>query len=138
MLNHLRTGWMKFSWKITSFEPKYYFEVSFLMIFLKINRYLNSILSFTNFRHHNTILKQYYCMYAICPSLLTGLKSIVMLLSLAGLSFPQSSLVNEGRAQSFGLIKWTLCNTQSGKKQIVFVIMKFKCFSSMVVLICRL
>ena len=54
-------------------------------------------------------LKQYYCMYTICPSLLTGLKSTLMLLSLAGLLFPQSSLMNEGRAQSFGLIKWTLC-----------------------------
>lgn len=48
---------MKFSLKITSFEPKYYFEVSFHMNFLKINRYLNSILSFTNFGCHNTIFE---------------------------------------------------------------------------------
>ena len=33
MLNHLRTGWMKFSLKITNFEAQYYFEVSFLMNF---------------------------------------------------------------------------------------------------------
>ena len=74
-------------------------------------------------------------MYTICPSLLTGLKSSLMLPSLAGLSFPQSSLVNGGRAQSFGLIKWTLCNIQSGKRQIIFLIMKFKCLSCMVILI---
>lgn len=89
------------------------------------------MLSFTKYSDVTIqFLKQYYCMYAVCPSLLPGLKSIVMLLSLAGLSFPQEFfLVNEGRAQGFGLIKWTLCNTQSGKKQIVFVIMKFKnCF----------
>ena len=126
---------MKFSLKITNFEAQYYFEVSFLMNFFNKQVFKQY---FYNLQISDVIikfLKQYYCMYTICPSLLTGLKSTLMLLSLAGLSFPQSSLVNEGRAQSFGLIKWTLCNTQSGKKQIIFVIMKFKYFSSMVVLI---
>ena len=57
MLNHLSTGQMKFSLKITSFEAKDHFEVSFLIKIFLINRYLNSILSLTNFRYHNKIFE---------------------------------------------------------------------------------